>query len=272
MAIASAPAPGSGVVEFERVRGKTVVTRSFAASPLKLLNPSSHAEAAWLYSCSYGGGLVGGDLLSLDLRIGAGAKVLLSTQASTKVYRSVRPSGQRLKAEVGPGAVLVVAPDPLVCFAGSSYAQEQEFHLSADSGLVVVDWFTCGRAAHGERWAFDRYSSRIDVRREGEGLAFDSTLLDPAHGGLAGRFGRCNALASVFLFGPSLAGDAARLVETVRSSSFEGRSDLAAAASPIREGAVLRFAAHSVERLGAALRGHLEFLRPILGEEPWARK
>jgi urease accessory protein len=268
----TAPAPGSGAAEFERVRGRTVVTRSIAASPLKLLNPASHAEASWLYSCSYGGGLVAGDRLSLDLRLGAGAKVLLSTQASTKVYRGDRPSGQSLKAEVGPGATLVVAPDPLVCFAGSSYAQSQEFRLSADSALVVVDWFTCGRAACGERWAFDRYSSRVDIRRGDESLAFDATVLDPAHGPLAERFGGFDALAAVFLFGPPLAAQAARLVETVRSASSEGRMVLAAAASPVREGAVLRLAAHSVSRLASALRGHLEFLRPLLGEEPWARK
>lgn len=265
------PATGSGTVEFERVRGKTVVTRSFAASPLKLLHPSSHVEAAWLYSCSYGGGLVGGDRLSLDLRIGAGAKVLLSTQSSTKVYRSSRPSSQVLKAQVGDGAVLVVAPDPLVCFAGSQYAQEQTFDLSADAALVVVDWFTCGRAARGERWAFDRYSSRVEIRRGGELLAFDSTLLDPTHGGLAERFGRVNAFASVFVFGSSLAADATRLVAAIGSDTGEGR-DLLAAASAVQEGAVLRFAARSVERLGAALRGQLSFLRPILGEEPWARK
>jgi urease accessory protein len=272
MPSALAAAPGAGAVEFERVRGKTVVTRSFAASPLKLLNPSSHDEACWLYSCSYGGGLVGGDRLSLDLRVGAAAKVLFSTQASTKVYRGERPSGQRLTAAVGPGATLVVAPDPLVCFAGSSYEAEQEFHLSADSSLVVVDWFTSGRAACGERWAFDRYASRIAIFRQRERLVVDSTLLDPAHGSLSGRFGRFNTLAVVFVFGPALAGDAARLVEDVRSASSESLSDFAAAASPIHEGTVLRFAARSVERLGAALRDHLKFLRPILGEEPWARK
>jgi urease accessory protein len=265
-------APGAGSVEFERVRGRTVVVRSAAASPLKLICPAGRDGASRLYSCSYGGGLVGGDRLSVDLRVGEGAVVLLSTQSSTKVFRSPRPSGQTLKASVAAGGALVVAPDPLVGFAGSSYVQEQEFDLSADASLVAVDWFTSGRSARGERWAFDRYASRIAVRREGSLIACDATVLDRAHGPLADRFGRFDALAVVFVFGPRLADDAARLVASARAGGAAARGRLLAAASPVREGAVLRFAAESVDALGAVLRERLAFLRPLLGEEPWARK
>ena len=65
----------------------------------------------------FGGGLVGGDDIQLRADVTAGARALLTTQASTKVYRSERRSRQSLTATVGANALLAVVPDPIVCFA-----------------------------------------------------------------------------------------------------------------------------------------------------------
>ena len=46
--------------------------------------------SAWAYAATYGGGLVGGDSVSMRVEVGAGASALVATQASTKVYRSDR--------------------------------------------------------------------------------------------------------------------------------------------------------------------------------------
>ena len=106
--------PGFGRIELTRVGGRTVVTRSRANSPLKLLAPRSGARgrAAWVFSSTYGGGLVAGDDVRVELRAGDGTAALLGTQASTKVY----PAGaggvgcrQALDATIGDGGVLVVA-------------------------------------------------------------------------------------------------------------------------------------------------------------------
>ena len=58
---------------------------------------------------------------------------------------------------------MVWTPDPLVPFAQSSYAGTQRFSLAPGASLVAVDWVGAGRAACGERWAFDLYSSRTEV-------------------------------------------------------------------------------------------------------------
>src|SRR6516162_9504674 len=78
--------PGAGTLQFEDVRGKTVLTRAIAASPLRVLNPKNAGESAWVYLATYGGGLVGGDALDISIDVGQGAAALVATQASTKVY------------------------------------------------------------------------------------------------------------------------------------------------------------------------------------------
>jgi len=66
---------------------------------------------------SYGGGLVDRAALRIDIEVERGATAVMSTQASTKVYRSQHGASQQLRADVADDALLVLAPDPVVCFA-----------------------------------------------------------------------------------------------------------------------------------------------------------
>jgi urease accessory protein len=79
-----------------------VLTRGSATSPLKLFNPRNAGASAWAYLATYGGGLVGGDQVRMRIEVGPQAAALVSTQASTKVYRSARRASQ----EPMPGPLL----------------------------------------------------------------------------------------------------------------------------------------------------------------------
>jgi urease accessory protein len=156
---------GRAQLTVESVSGQSAVTSAFASTPMKLLTPRSRGQSVWAYTSSFGGGFVAGDETRLDLRIGKGARCFLGTQASTKIYRNPRAlaCGHVTQATVEENALLVFAPDPVQPFADSSYAQRQTFHLGTGAGLVLVDWFTSGRAARGERWAFNHFQSRNEV-------------------------------------------------------------------------------------------------------------
>jgi urease accessory protein UreH len=179
--------PGRGHLRVETISGQSAVTSSWASSPLKILVPRPRGPSVWAYFSSFGGGLVAGDETSATLDIGEQSRCFVSTQASTKVYRNPesRPCGHQLAATLGANSLLVFAPDPVQAFAGSSYAQRQSFHLGPGSGLVLVDWLCSGRAARGERWAFDRFQSRNEIFVGEERVLLDSLLLDPDDGPLA---------------------------------------------------------------------------------------
>src|SRR5262245_54561573 len=98
-------------------------------SPVRWLTPRSHGGGAWVFASTFGGGLVDGDAIVIDVTVERGGRAMLSTQASTKIYRSRNGTSLTLRANVERAAMLVVLPDPNVCFAGSSYAQAQRFAL-----------------------------------------------------------------------------------------------------------------------------------------------
>jgi urease accessory protein UreH len=166
---------GRAALEVDCIFKESTVTGAYATSPMKLLTPKSRGRCVCSYASNFGGGLVAGDQTRLDLRIGDQARCFIGTQASTKIYRNPQslPCSHGTHATIGVGGLLVFAPSPVQPFAQSSYTQTQKFRLAHGAGLALLDWFTSGRAACGERWAFDHLSMRNEIwqRSEFNGIA-----------------------------------------------------------------------------------------------------
>lgn len=254
---------GHGVLAVARGARGSVVTRAVARSPLQLLVPRNHGHAVWAFLSSHGGGLVDGDEVAFRVEVDAGAAAMLTTQASTKVYRSPRGCRQSVTASVGDGGLLLVLPDPVVCFAGARLEQSIAIDLGEGASVVLVDATTAGRVAHGERWAFARYRSVLSVGRGERELVRDAIELDPRHGALPARLGRFDAIATVIAVGPQAA---SLLGDVIRNDCFVGVS------SPIPEGVLVRAAATSTEELQRGLRILLGGIASLLGDDPFARK
>lgn len=254
---------GAGLVRIARSEGRDVVLSSRANSPLRLLRTRGEG-AAWIFATTFGGGLVDGDAIELELDVEAGARVLVTTQASTKVYRSPKGTSNVLRARVSAGALLASIPDSTVCFEGARYAQTIDVTLAEGASAAIVDVLHAGRVSRGERWAMEHYRSTLAV-----GGIRDTMLLDPAHGSIAARLGRFDVLGTVVLAGPLLADARARIAGEMRAAA---REDAFVAAASVREDLLLvRFAATRAELATARLRGMLGETTAIVGDV-FARK
>jgi urease accessory protein len=266
-------AAGSAYLTFTRSGSDTVLTRAFAMSPAKLIATKGRSATCWVYTATLGGGLVGGDAIRMRADVTAGARALLTTQASTKVYRSPRRSRQTLTATLESRSLLAVVPDPIVCFAGADFVQSQRYDLHRDASLVLVDWMTSGRHATGERWVFSRYESRLDIRRDSLRVFFDGLVLEPDVDAVHARMGRFDVLLTAILTGPLVAEAAKNLVSRLSEAPVAREADLVMSAATLRDGgAVLRMAGTSVEQMAHTLRACLSFLPPMVGDDIWSRK
>jgi urease accessory protein len=244
-------------LDIANVGGRSVVIGATPRSPLALLNPSNHGSAAWVYQSSHGGGFVRGDDVSLQVNVERDATLFLSSQASSKAYRAAQ-SKLTLEAKVASGATLVCWPDPVCCFAGASLVQRQHFALEEGASLLAVDAYSAGRVARGERWAFERFESRLHVDIGRAPKLREAVLLSAQHGSLTERMAGAEAFATVVVCGP-------RLEEAAQS--------LGPTASRWPWGALLRVAATSVEALAVELRARLRpHVTALLGDDPCARK
>lgn len=292
----------TGLIEVAKIGGKSTVIRSFSKYPLKFIVPnkvgSCDSDVVWIYSLSYGGGIVSGDCISCNFTIGDECTTVLTTQASTKVYKSVgsKYSKQNLEATVGSQALFIVIPDPVTCFSTARYSQKQVFRVQPDSNLVVVDWFTSGRYGSGERWDFGLYKSTNNILYEDdEPLLLDTVLLEQGSiSSIAERMQDYQVIAMVIILGPKLKDLQSRVQENVKNMMFASLQIKSSASGPSRRtnsdfrltkhnfiascsafgpkgvGLIVRVAATTTESVQRFLCHQLACLEPLLGASPYS--
>ncbi|KAI3407250.1 uncharacterized protein J3R85_021154, partial [Psidium guajava] len=292
----------TGMIVIEKVRGKSTVTKSFSKYPLKFIIPRkvgpSWVDAVWIYALTFGGGIVSGDDISCKLEIGDGCTAVLTTQSSTKVYKSLgsKCSRQSLEAEIGSNSMLVLVPDPVTCFSTARFFQKQVFRVYSDSNLVLVDWITSGRHESGEKWDFTHYKSTNNIFLEGDQPLFlDTVLLEQGSTvPLAERMQDFQVIAMVVLLGPMLRhiqGQVQEDVKRMMAKQVQGSSaqwdrqiksntcDLANKPSLIAscsafghkgEGIIVRIASLTTESVYQFLKHQLAGLESLVGVLPYS--
>jgi urease accessory protein len=266
---------GRGSIVARREADRTVLAQVRATSPLRFLRPTfPGSSAAAVCLVTFGGGLVDGDAIELDVVVEAGATLVVFTQATTKAFRG--SSRQAFRAEVH--GTLVLLPDPVACFARARYRQSVDITLHGQGSAVVLDGLTSGRAAFGERWAFHGLDVATTVRAAARDeaparlLVRDALHLHADDAPIAPRLGRFEALATVLAVGPRVA----PLVASVLAPSVVSE-DVVAAPSPLPAGAAVagafvRIAATSPSRALAEARARLRNLPEIDVVDPFASR
>ncbi|KDO36603.1 hypothetical protein CISIN_1g034360mg [Citrus sinensis] len=73
------------------------------------MNPqvgSSETDAVWVYTLTYGGGIVSGDSISCEITVADACTAVLTTQASTKVYKSLGSKSSEQILEMAVPAIV----------------------------------------------------------------------------------------------------------------------------------------------------------------------
>ncbi|KAL1737109.1 UreD urease accessory protein-domain-containing protein [Schizophyllum commune] len=289
---------GTGRICLSLLDSSAVFSELSATYPLKLLSPrTSPPNVAVVYILSYGGGLVGGDRVSLSVAVERGAVLVLLSQGSTKVFK-VRPGVRLAKVHtdttspitvqnftftVADRSCLFLLPDPVTCFRAASYNQIQTYHLARDASLIVLDWVTSGRKTLGEDWLFARYYSINEIFVEGRRVARDAMLLeeepeDPRvpRRTLAERLAPYSCYAMLLLFGPATQEVVKDLEEQyVKITVFKrgAPDDLLWSLSLVDSGrgAVVRVAGKETETVKHWLKDALRRLENVVGPDVYQR-
>ena len=166
-------------LRFDRRGSATVVAGCRYTLPLQVLAPVALDDPAAVVSMlNPTGGLVGGDRLSIDVDVAAGAHAVLTTPSATRVYRTEgEETIQSVRLAIGPHAVVEWVPDHTIPFAGSALRQTIDVELDETAGLVLVDAFSAGRIALGEAWRFSVLDSAISIRDQHGWLLYDRFVL-----------------------------------------------------------------------------------------------
>jgi urease accessory protein len=179
----------AGVAEigFVAKDGSTRLAHLYQRDPLRVLFPDAAlGELPVAVILTTSGGLVGGDRLTIEIDIGAGASAHVTAQAAEKIYRSSGPdSALEIALRVGNGARLEYLPPETILFDGSRLRRRAVVELAADATLLAGEILVFGRIASGERMASGLVHDAWELHRDGRLIWGDSFhLTDDSLGSL----------------------------------------------------------------------------------------
>jgi urease accessory protein len=122
------------------------------------------------------GGMAGGDRFAINVKVGAGARLSVTTAAAEKIYRSLGPDTEiGITLDVAPGGALMWLPQETIVFDQVRLRRSIDVALARDANLVLAEAAVFGRSAMGEAVIqgsfFDRWRVRVD-----DALVFAETL------------------------------------------------------------------------------------------------
>ena len=256
---------------FERRGDATVLSACRSTLPLQVLAPVALDDAAAVVSMlNPTGGVLGGDHLTVDIEVGAGAHACLTTPCATRVYRSAGPPAtQTVHARLAPGAVCEWVPEHTIPSPGAILEQDLVFDVGEGATLVAVDAWAAGRVARGEAWTFTRLSSALRIGDAAGPLLHDRFVLEGGRDWAARGFTDGHAyFASVVLITDADVDEFVEALPFLRPG--DGGASLGAARLP-RRGLLVRCLARGAPELTAAVHAAWTLARRVaLGAPPLA--
>jgi urease accessory protein len=125
--------------------------------------------------------VAGGDRFTLDVAVAPLARLVVTTAAAEKVYRTLAPAATiNVKLAVGAGGSLAWLPQETILFDRARLERSIEVDLAEDARLVLAEAVVFGRAGMGEALDDCSLFDRWRLRRNGALIHAEAVRLDGA--------------------------------------------------------------------------------------------
>jgi urease accessory protein len=171
---------GSLRLVFANRHGATQLIQNVGQAPFKVQRPF-YPEGDEVCHCVImhtAGGIVGGDRLTLNLRLGPTSQALITTSAASKIYRTNgREAQQDIQIKVAKGACLEWLPQETIVFNQALYRQSMRINLAIGAHWLGWEITRFGRSARGERFTQGQWRSQTEVWQEDRPIWLDRQWL-----------------------------------------------------------------------------------------------
>jgi urease accessory protein len=160
-------------------RGITQRRRLHESGGLRMHFPGQRKRELEAVLINTGGGIAGGDRFDLDIAAGDKARLLVSSAAAEKVYRSLGPKARiAIKLSAASDASLAWLPKETILFDGARLERTIDIDLAPDARLVFAEAVVFGRTGMGETIKHGFLFDRWRIRRGGTLVFAESVRLD----------------------------------------------------------------------------------------------
>lgn len=158
--------------------GRTHVTRLFERGALRLRFPRNGGRREGVI-VNTGGGITGGDRVSIRLDLDGEADIAITSQAAEKIYRSDGPAAEiSVAARLDGASRLDWLPQETIVFDGAVAHRNLTAEMAASARLTLFEGLGLGRVAHGETLSNIGWRDRWRITRAGRLLLAEDIRLD----------------------------------------------------------------------------------------------
>lgn len=245
---------------------RTILSRREHRGPLVIQRPFyPEGEPCHIYLLHPPGGVVGGDVLSLEVDVDHQAHALLTTPAASKFYRSNAATASLTQTfRVEAGATLEWLPQETILFADSHVRMQTDIRLEGGAAFIGWELLCLGRPASGEKYALGNCQQRLSICRDKLPLLIETTRLHGAATVLERKWG----LQGANVMGTCIAVNADKAVmQAVRDADIQIANGLFTV-TLIHDVLVCRALALQAEPARKAFIRAWEIIRPLLLKRP----
>jgi urease accessory protein len=250
---------------FRDAGDRTVLAERRHSGPLTVQRPFyPEGEVCHVYLLHPPGGVVGGDVLDIDVLLGNGTNALVTTPGAAKFYRSGGASArQSQRLVVQSGATLEWLPQESIFFPGASAVLQTQVELHGDARLALWEIQCLGRPVIDEGFDWGSIDSRIAVTRDGAPILLERLRVD------ADNRRRLSLMAGMPVGGIFLMGGAGEAEVMACRDLLLGSGADTIGATLVDDLLVVRYLGDSTERARREFSALWQTLRPrVFGRPP----
>lgn len=167
-------------VVFAVSAGRTRAVRIKEADGYRVRFPdgSDPCEAVILNT---GGGIAGGDRVTLAFEAGAGTRAVVTTVAAERVYRALdQPASIKVRLRLAEQSSLCWLPQETILFDAAELTRTLDVDMAGDARLLLAECTVLGRRGSGERMTRGSFRDRWTIRRDSALAHIEAVQLDGA--------------------------------------------------------------------------------------------
>lgn len=163
--------------------GKKSVARDiFFEKALKVMRPVylNGSNIPTFYIVNVGGGYLDGDRYKMNFNIDSNAKVILTSQGATKIYKTLKDHVEQYQTfNIKDNGYAEYVGDPIIAFENAKFYQHNTFNLSQNAALFYTDILTPGYSKEDKTFSYMYMHLLNEVYVDDTLVVFDNMLLDP---------------------------------------------------------------------------------------------
>jgi urease accessory protein len=161
--------------------GVTRRARVHEAGSLRVRCPNTTTAEMEAVIINTAGGAAGGDRFALDVAVGEGARLVVTTAAAEKVYRALGPDATiDVKLDLAAGASLAWLPQETILFDRARLTRSIEADVAPGARLLLAEGIVFGRSGMDETVNEGALTDRWRIRHAGRLVYAETVRLDGA--------------------------------------------------------------------------------------------